>query len=113
MEGLPVEALEQSVFRAEMPTVSVPTPSEIAHFRRLEEHATTSVKPSVSERRLPGRPNNEDVRRRGEYLEEGEVAKIRQAAAKLGRHGHHDATLILVTYRHALRVSELTSLRWE
>jgi integrase len=28
-------------------------------------------------------------------------------------HGHRDATLILLAYRHALRVAELVALRWE
>ena len=32
---------------------------------------------------------------------------------KVGRHGHRDATLILIAYRHVLRVSELISLRWD
>jgi len=35
------------------------------------------------------------------------------AAGKLGRHGHRDRTLILLAYRHALRVSELVALRWD
>jgi len=29
------------------------------------------------------------------------------------RHGHRDATMILVAYRHGLRVSELVDLRWD
>jgi integrase len=41
-----------------------------------------------------------------------ELEKL-MAAAKLGRHGHRDATMVLVTYRHGLRVSELVDLRWE
>ena len=36
-----------------------------------------------------------------------------KSAAKAGRHGHRDSTLILVTYRHGFRVTELTSLRWD
>jgi integrase len=35
------------------------------------------------------------------------------AAQRLGRHGHRDATMILLAYRHGLRVSELVSLRRE
>jgi type 1 fimbriae regulatory protein FimB/type 1 fimbriae regulatory protein FimE len=34
------------------------------------------------------------------------------AAMKRGRYGHRDSTMILMTYRHGLRVSELIALRW-
>jgi type 1 fimbriae regulatory protein FimB/type 1 fimbriae regulatory protein FimE len=34
-------------------------------------------------------------------------------AAKANRHGQRDATMILVAYRHGLRASELTDLRWD
>ena len=34
-------------------------------------------------------------------------------AKKRGRYGHRDATMILLAYRHGLRVSELCALRWE
>ena len=36
-----------------------------------------------------------------------------KAASKTGRHRHRDSTLILVTYRHGFRVTELTALRWD
>ena len=58
------------------------------------------------------RPKNADVRPR-EYLFEKEVGRLMKAAAKLGRHGHPDSTLILVTYRHGLRVAELIALLWD
>src|SRR6187399_3069196 len=57
------------------------------------------------------RPNAESRSR--EYLTEREIEKVIKAAEKVGRHGHRDATLILITYRHALRVTELVSLRWD
>ena len=48
-----------------------------------------------------------------EYLTDAEVERLMKAAAKTGRHGHRNSTLILVTYRHDFRVSELTGLRWD
>ncbi|MCL4179987.1 MAG: tyrosine-type recombinase/integrase [Verrucomicrobia bacterium] len=47
------------------------------------------------------------------YLTEAEVEKLIAAAEKLGRHGHRDGTMLMVAYRHALRVSELVSLKWD
>jgi hypothetical protein len=34
-------------------------------------------------------------------------------AACRNRHGHRDATAILIAYRHGLRASELVALRWD
>jgi type 1 fimbriae regulatory protein FimE len=34
-------------------------------------------------------------------------------AAKSGRYGHRDRTLLMMMYRHGLCVSEAISLRWE
>ena len=62
--------------------------------------------------KLPRRQKNNEVRSR-EYLTEQEVELLINTARKTGRHGHRDATLILLTYRHGLRVSELVSLRWD
>jgi type 1 fimbriae regulatory protein FimB/type 1 fimbriae regulatory protein FimE len=47
-----------------------------------------------------------------EYLTEAEVEKLMKAANG-NRHGHRDATMILVAYRHGLRAAELVDLRWD
>jgi len=60
----------------------------------------------------PPKPKNIDRRTR-EYLTPAEVTQLMQAARHVGRHGHRDTTLILLMYRHGLRVSEVNSLRWE
>jgi type 1 fimbriae regulatory protein FimB/type 1 fimbriae regulatory protein FimE len=52
-------------------------------------------------------------RRTREHLTPQEVDKLINAASRVGRYGHRDATLILVAYRHGLRVSELVALRWD
>jgi len=60
----------------------------------------------------PRKPRNADRRSR-EFLTPAEVEKVINAAEKTGRHGHRDGAMILIAYRHALRVSELISLRWD
>jgi integrase len=67
----------------------------------------TAVKRTVTLKRR----RNGDLRTR-EYLTEAEVERLMKAATG-NRHGHRDATMILVAYRHGLRVSELVDLRWE
>ena len=46
-------------------------------------------------------------------ISETEVAAVGAAAAAQGRYGLRDSTLILVAFRHGLRVSELVALRWD
>ena len=70
------------------------------------------VTPSAVKRTVtPKRRWNGDLRTR-EYLTEAEVERLLKAATG-NRHGHRDATMILVAYRHGLRVSELVDLRWD
>ena len=52
-------------------------------------------------------------RRSREFLTPNEVDLLMVAAKKSGRHKHRDHTMILMAYRHGLRVSELISLRWQ
>jgi integrase len=74
--------------------------------RHLKLVMPATVKRTVT----PRRPPNGDIRTR-EYLTEAEVEKLINAA-KGNRHGHRDATMVLVAYRHGLRASELVDLRW-
>jgi type 1 fimbriae regulatory protein FimB/type 1 fimbriae regulatory protein FimE len=73
--------------------------------RHLKLVTPATVKRTVT----PRRPPNGDIRTR-EYLTEAEVEKLINAA-KGNRHGHRDATMVLVAYRHGLRASELVT-RW-
>ncbi len=63
-------------------------------------------------RKVPSRPKNREVRSR-EYLIREEVDALMSAAGKVGRHQLRDRTLILMTYRHGLRVSEAVDLKWD
>jgi len=60
----------------------------------------------------PPRKVRNTERRSREFLTPAEVESLIHAAEKLGRTGTGDATMIMIAYRHALRVSELVSLRW-
>ncbi len=70
------------------------------------------VAPATKKRTVtPRRRRNGDLRTR-EYLTEAEVERLMEAASG-NRYGYRDATMILVAYRHGLRVSELVDLRWD
>lgn len=60
----------------------------------------------------PRKPRNADVRNR-EHLTPDEVQRLIKAAGQAGRNGHRDATMVLVAFRHGLRVGELVGLRWD
>jgi type 1 fimbriae regulatory protein FimB/type 1 fimbriae regulatory protein FimE len=59
----------------------------------------------------PKRKRNTDLRPR-EHLTPAEVDRLVETARKRGRYGQRDATAILVTFTHGLRVSELCALTW-
>ena len=75
-----------------------------SHLRLI---TPTAEKRTITPRRRP----NIDLRTR-EYLTEGEVERL-LAATRGNRWSHRDGTMILVAYRHGLRASELTDLRWD
>ena len=65
----------------------------------------TAKKPTVSQ----GRAKNASYRSR-EYLTEAEIEKLLAAAGK-SRNPNRDRLLVLMAYRHALRVKELVDLQ--
>jgi type 1 fimbriae regulatory protein FimB/type 1 fimbriae regulatory protein FimE len=65
-----------------------------------------------AQRAMPVRLPNSKLRSR-EYLTPTEVNALLKAAGRRGRYGQRDACLILIAYRHGLRVSEIVSLRWD
>jgi len=75
----------------------------------LKTSATTS--PTIVNGKVARKPYKE-LRPR-EYLTAEELDRLMVAAKKVGRHGHRDKTIILIAFRHAFRVSELISLRWD
>src|SRR5882757_66171 len=74
---------------------------------KLRIIAPSPVNRTVTPRRRP----NAEIRTR-EHLTEAEIEKLLKTVGT-NRWGHRDATMILVAYRHGLRVSELVDLRWD
>src|ERR1700752_824566 len=73
----------------------------------IQLRASQSEKPTVR----GGRAKNADYRQR-EYLTESEIDKLLTTAGD-SRNPVRDRLLILMAFRHALRVSELVTLRWQ
>src|SRR5712691_12189351 len=69
--------------------------------------APTEVNRTVTPTRRP----NAELRTR-EHLTSGEVEALIEAG-KANRHGHRDATMILIAFRHGLRAAEACDLRWD
>ena len=84
------------------------TPSNIVPLKGAKRASPNTLNGKV----MPLRRANKELRSR-EYLTNEEVDQLMMAARSQGRHGHRDATLILVAFRHGLRVSELVTLRWD
>jgi integrase len=67
---------------------------------------------SFSAKSPPTKPHN-TTRRSREYLTADEVEQLLRAARRQGRYKQRNAALILLMYRHGLRVAELVRLRWD
>jgi type 1 fimbriae regulatory protein FimE len=70
--------------------------------------------PTLQNGKVPRPPRRQPnrTRRTREYLTAAEVERLLKAADQ-GRYGPRDRTLVLIMYRHGLRVGELVALRWE
>jgi type 1 fimbriae regulatory protein FimB/type 1 fimbriae regulatory protein FimE len=78
----------------------------ISHLKLVEPcNENRQVEPS-----MPTRAPNAELRSR-EYLTPAEIEKLMKAARD-GRWGLRDATLIIVAYRHGLRAKEACELEW-
>jgi integrase len=70
--------------------------------------------PTTENGTVPPRRTRNEERRPREYLTQDEVERLMKAAAgRGGRYGQRDATMILLAYRHGLRVGELVAMRWD
>ena len=76
------------------------------HDPNLRLVAPTKEKRTVTPRRRP----NAELRPR-EHLTKREVEKLIEAT-KSNRHSARDSTMILISFRHGLRASELCELQW-
>ena len=84
-------------------------------LRAKKKSTSSTVLGKVTKKQVkfppPRKPKNIDRRSR-EHLSPKEMEQLINAARQIGRHGYRDATMILMAYRHGLRISELVSLRW-
>ncbi len=60
----------------------------------------------------PKKPHNKERRPR-EYLTPAEIRQLLSSAKRAKLTSQRDYTMILLAYRHGLRVSELVNLKWE
>ncbi|MGI2909367.1 tyrosine-type recombinase/integrase [Tolypothrix sp. VBCCA 56010] len=87
--------------------MSIYKPKSRAHLKLVVNNPIPESKQEWKLRR----PKNEDVRSR-EYLRPDEVERLIEAAKSVGRYPGRDGLLMLMMYRHGLRVSEAIALRW-
>jgi site-specific recombinase XerD len=74
----------------------------------MSEIITQPEASPTTEMQTVGRPSKLAVRK---HLTPAEVDTL-VASAKTNRHGARDSLMVLLTYRHGLRVSELIGLQW-
>jgi type 1 fimbriae regulatory protein FimB/type 1 fimbriae regulatory protein FimE len=80
--------------------------AQVIEWPKRARRAPNAKNGKVPPRRRP----NREFRSR-EYLTPDEVERLLAAAGRHGRHSRRDRTLLLIMFRHGLRVSEAVSLR--
>ena len=79
--------------------------SKVVPLKRVKQVRSATVNGTV-----PNRTANDALRTRA-HLTEAEVEKLLKVA-KQGRHDVRDHLMVLMAFRHGLRVSELVGLQW-
>jgi type 1 fimbriae regulatory protein FimB/type 1 fimbriae regulatory protein FimE len=81
---------------------------QVVELPRRHRKTLSAINGKVPPRRRPNRA----IRTR-EYLTPDEVERLVAAAGNSGRHGNRDQTILIIMYRHGLRVTEAVSMRWD
>ena len=90
------------------------TVGDSAHHENKDKKGKSRKAPTLLNGTVPPQLQPNAGRRPREYLTPKEVERLIAGAKKRGRrYGLRDATMILVAFRHGLRVAELCSLTWD
>src|SRR5262245_61643833 len=81
---------------------------QVVELPRRRRRTPNAVNGKVPPRRRPNR-----ACRTREHLTPDEVELLVRTAGDSGRHGQRDRALLMMMYRHGLRVTEAVSLRWD
>jgi integrase len=76
----------------------------------MSNDAIGNTPPTIANGNVPPRRVPNATLRPREYLTQREIDEL-MIAARQNRHGHRDARMILIAYRHGLRASEVCELR--
>ncbi len=83
-------------------------------MKTLAKKTTRKTPPTLVNGTVPPKRGLNADRRPREYLTAKEIERLMTVARSAERrYGLRDATMILVCYRHGLRVSELCTLTWD
>lgn len=91
-----------------MSAINVKEDPQLSKVGKIE-----NADPDSQKRKSPNQRKYSEVRSREHLLPEEVDAMMKAIRKHSGRYAHRDSTLILLLYRHGLRVSEAAALRWE